>query len=74
MTDEIEPLTRNGSRVFSKIGDLAKALRTTRDNVDLLIDMPGFPYTPVPGRKKPIYVEYKVAEFLDSITRYKPKM
>lgn len=74
MANEIEPLTRNGSRVFSKIGDLAKALRTTRDNVDLLIAMPGFPYTPVPGRKKPIYVEYKVAEFLDSITRYKPKM
>lgn len=74
MKKEIEPLSRYGSRCFNSIGDLAEAMRTTRDNVDLLIAMPGFPYTPVPGRKKPIYVEYKVAEFLDSITRYKPKM
>jgi hypothetical protein len=74
MKKEIEPLSRNGARWFNNIGDLAEAMRTTRDNVDLLISMPAFPYTPVPGREKPFYVEYKVAEFLDSITRYKPKM
>ncbi|CAK1224605.1 unnamed protein product [Fructobacillus evanidus] len=73
MKKEIEPLTINGSRIFDTIGDLAEAMGTTRDNVNLLMAMPGFPYSPVPGRKKPIYVEYKVAEFLDSITRYKPK-
>ncbi|CAK1243518.1 hypothetical protein [Fructobacillus cardui] len=74
MEKEIEPLTINGSRIFDTIGDLAKAMRTTRDNANSILSMPGSPYAPIPGRKKPIYVEYKVAEFLGKITKYKPKM
>ncbi|GAO99863.1 hypothetical protein [Fructobacillus ficulneus] len=74
MKKEIEPLSRNGARWFNSIGDLAEAMETTRDNVQILINMPGCPYTTVPGREKPFYVEFKIAEFLDSITNYNPKM
>lgn len=68
------PLSRYGSRVFNNIGELAEVMETTRDNVNSILSMPGSPYAPIPGRKKPIYVEYEVAEFLGKITKYKPKM
>lgn len=71
--DDVPPLQENGYRVFDIIG-LAKAMRRSREYVETLIVQPGFPYFPLPGYKKPGYVEWAVCKYLRENIKYRHKV
>ncbi|GAP01457.1 MULTISPECIES: hypothetical protein [Fructobacillus] len=60
----------NGSRMFT-IKGLMEEMKTSREKVELLINMPGCPEFYYPTQKRPVYPEAEMAAFIKAHTTYR---